>query len=184
MSSNNLRQILLQKIEEIRKKPEISKTFFTSETELVGNVKCRAKVRDFNFDIDEPEALGGDNTAPNPVEYILAALGSCQEILYGAYSSVLGIPLESVKVNVKGTLDLKGLFGLDPDVKPGFGKVSYETYIKSPAEESEIKKLIDTVEKNCPVLDILSRPIPVEGKVKITGTVNSVNKNKRKEVLA
>ncbi len=183
MSANKLKQILLERIEEIQKKPEVSKVVFSAETELVEDVKCSAKIRGFNFTIDEPEVLGGGDTAPNPVEYVLAALGSCQEILYSAYSSVLGIPLESVKVDVRGTLDLKGLFGLDPEVKPGFGKVTYNTYLKSPADETELKKLADIVEKNCPVLDILSRPIPVEGNVKIVSIVSSSEKEKNRTVV-
>lgn len=183
MSTNKLKQILLERIEEIQKKPEASKVIFSAGTELVEDVKCSAKIRGFNFTIDEPKILGGGDTAPNPVEYVLAALGSCQEILYSAYSSVLGIPLESVKVDVKGTLDLKGLFGLDPEVKPGFGKVTYSTYLKSSAAETELKKLVDIVEKNCPVLDILSRPIPVEGNVKIVNIVSSSEKEKGRAVV-
>lgn len=38
------------------------------------------RVRDHSFTVDEPAALGGTDTAANPVEYALAALGSCQVI--------------------------------------------------------------------------------------------------------
>ncbi len=36
---------------------------------------------------DEPELLGGDNTAANPVEHLLYALGSCLAIGYVANAS-------------------------------------------------------------------------------------------------
>jgi putative redox protein len=52
--------------------------------------------------------LGGADTAPNPVEYILAALGSCQEITYRLYADALGIPLNGVSVELTGAIDLRG----------------------------------------------------------------------------
>src|SRR6516162_1826890 len=42
------------------------------------------------FTVDEPEALGGSNVAANPVEYALAALGSCQAITYRVWAAQLG----------------------------------------------------------------------------------------------
>ena len=65
---------------------------------------------------------------------------------------------------------LKGLFGMDPSIPPGYQKISYETVLRSPAPEAELRKLIEAVESHCPVLDTLVRPIEVTGKV----TINSV----------
>jgi OsmC-like protein len=52
--------------------------------------------------------LGGTDAGPNPVELVLAALATCQEITYRAYATALGIPLESVSVRLEGLLDLIG----------------------------------------------------------------------------
>lgn len=166
MNKEKLKQTLLKRIEEIQQRNNNSIVTFDTQTELIDGVKCKAKIRQFEIDIDEPESLGGEDTAPNPVELVLAALGTCQEILYSAYSAVLGIPIDSVKVDVIGTLDLKGFFGLDSGVNPGLQKVSYKTTITSKAKDSEIRKLIEVVEKNCPVLDTLKRPVIVEGQIK------------------
>jgi uncharacterized OsmC-like protein len=38
----------------------------------------QVKIRDFTLEVDEPPALGGKDRAPNPVEYALAALATCQ----------------------------------------------------------------------------------------------------------
>lgn len=141
---------------------------FRAETELVEGVLTRAKIRDFILEIDEPPSLGGTDKGPNPVELILAALGTCQEIVYSAYAAVLGIELKSVKVKVEGKLDPRGLFNV-ADVSPGFLKIQYETEIESPAAPSRIKGLVDAVESHCPVLDTLLRPIEVSGKVSLDG---------------
>jgi len=119
--------------------------------------------------IDEPPELAGKNAGPSPVELVLVALGTCQEIVYSAYASVMGIELISVKVDVKGKLDLKGLFGLDKSVPAGFKNISFVTSIESPADEESIRALIETVETHCPVMDILNRPMSVSGVAKLNG---------------
>lgn len=84
-------------------------------------------MRDFApIAIDEPPELGEQDSAVNPVELVLVALGTCQEIMYPAYASVMDIALDSVKVNASGYLDLKGLFGLDENVPAGYSRFVFE----------------------------------------------------------
>lgn len=64
--------------------------------------------RQFTIKVYEPADPRGADTAPNPVEYILAALGSCQEITYRLYADALGIPVRSVSVKLEGEIDLCG----------------------------------------------------------------------------
>ncbi|MGD9783255.1 MAG: OsmC family protein [Hyphomicrobiaceae bacterium] len=170
MSQEDVKSALLKTIESLQNNPNASKVIFRAETELVENVRCKASVRNFPpLFTDEPPELAGGDTGMNPVELILAALGTCQEVMYSAYASVMGIPLESVKCNLKGNLDLKGLFGLDPNVPAGYSRISYETILNSSAPSDQLRQLAQTVESHCPVLDTLQRPIEVVGKVTANG---------------
>lgn len=162
---------LLKTIEKIKSDSRSANLVFRAQTELKENVRCTANVREFEpLVIDEPPALGGADAGVNPVELVLVALGTCQEIMYAAYAAVLGIPLTEVKVDVKGYLNLKGLLSLDPAVAPGFQKVVWETRIASSSDEASLRNLVATVEKTCPLLDILQRPIETSGKVFLNGT--------------
>lgn len=105
------------------------------------------------------------------MELLLVALGSCQEIMYAAMAAMMGIKLNEVKVNLKGSLDLKGLFGMDPAIPAGYQKITFETFLSSSAPEEDLRKLIEAVERHCPVLDTLVRPIEVTGKVTINGAL-------------
>ena len=165
-----LKTALLRMIERINADPKIANVVFRAETELNENVRCIARVREFApLIVDEPTDLGGTNAAMNPVELVLAALGTCQEIMYAAYAAVLDIPLTEVKVDVKGYLNLQGLFGMDPSIRPGYQKIVWETRISSPADEDSLRSLVTTVEKTCPLLDVIRRPIEASGKVFING---------------
>jgi uncharacterized OsmC-like protein len=119
--------------------------------------------------VDEPHDLGGSDEAMNPVELVLVALGTCQEIMCSAYASVMGIQLDELQIDVKGYLDLRGLFGLDETVPAGYQKITYKTTIKSPADAATIRKLIEAAEKHCPLLDILRRPVDVSSNVTLNG---------------
>ncbi len=146
----------------IQANPARANVVFKAETSLQQNFCCTAKVRNFPvIMIDEPREIGGGNVAMNPVELVLVALGACQEIMFSACAAAMGIPLTEVKVDVKGYLDTRGLFGIDPDTRAGYQKITFETTIKSPADEATLRKLIETVENRCPLLDTLMRPIEV-----------------------
>ena len=172
MSQASLKEALSKTVAGIQQNPLMSRVVFEAETALVDGVRCTGKVRNFApIVVDEPPELGGQDKGANPVELLLVALGSCQEIMYAAMASMMGIKLDEVKVNLKGSLDLKGLFGMDPAIPPGYQKITYETILKSAAPEEELRKLIDAVETHCPVLDTLVRPIEVTGKVTINGAL-------------
>lgn len=165
--SNKLKETLLKTVSGLKENPSKAKVVFNADTELVDGFITKSQVRQFHFTVDEPKQLGGTDTAPNPVEYVLAALGTCQEIVYKAYATVLDIPLDAVKVNVRGSLDLRGLFGIDDKVNSGFEEITYETELISSAEQNKLQELISIVESKCPVLDTLTRSIKVSGNVKI-----------------
>jgi uncharacterized OsmC-like protein len=99
---------------------------------------------------------------------VLAALGTCQEIVYATYARVLDIPLDGVAVRAEGRLDLRGFFGV-ADVAAGFQDVAFAVEIDSPAAPEEVARLVTAVNTHCPVLDILRQPVPVAGSYRHNG---------------
>src|SRR5512136_2351234 len=100
-------------IETVKKNPKLANSVFrASAYSDQADFTVRSEVRGFTVPIDEPRELGGNDTAPNPVELLLAALGGCQEIVYRAFAAVLGIEIDRIEVHAKGILDLHGFLGL------------------------------------------------------------------------
>lgn len=50
------------------------------------------------FKVDEPLSLGGTDTAPDPYDYLLAALGACTSMTIGLYARRNHWPLETITV--------------------------------------------------------------------------------------
>ena len=141
--------------------PGSAEAEFHAATRVVRGFETESTSRDFTVTIDEPKELGGTNKGPNPVEVLLGSLGTCQQIVLVAYAAVLGIELDELRIDVNGTLDLRGLFNV-ADVPSGFKQIHFDTHLRArnttPEQLAQLKSLALA---HCPVLDTLQRPIPV-----------------------
>jgi putative redox protein len=151
---------------DLRANPGNAAAMFSADSRQIEGLRSETKIRQFSVTVDEPPNLGGTDAGPNPVELVLAALATCQEITYRAYATALGIPLESVSVKLEGSLDLRGFFGVKDDVRAGFNNIRGVVDLKSSASAADLAKLKDAVDAHCPVLDILRAPVPVDLKLK------------------
>ena len=145
-----------------RDDPSKAAAAFTVESRQVGGFQSSVQARQFRFHADEPEALGGEDTAPTPVEYLLAALSTCQEITYRLYADALEIPVDGISVKLEGGLDLRGFLDVDDSVRPGYLAINGTVTIDSPASDDDLARLKRAVDRHCPVLDSLRNPTPVE----------------------
>lgn len=168
--SEALKQLIGETQAKFKADAEAAKATFESRSALQEGLRSEVSLRQHELTVDEPPALGGTDSGPNPVELILASLGTCQEITYRAYATALGIPLDKVSVTVEGDIDLRGFFAVDESVRAGYEAVRGTVHLESSASEEQLRQLRDVVNGHCPVLDIISQPVPVELDLKITQT--------------
>lgn len=141
--------------------PSSALATFRVESRQELGLRSKVRTRSFTIDVDEPPTLGGSDVAPSPVEYALAALATCQEITYRLHADALGIPLDGVAVTLEGDIDLRGFFGTDESIRPGFLAIRGTVTVDSPAPVDELERLRDHVDAHCPVLDLVSNPTPL-----------------------
>jgi len=133
----------------------------TAQGTLVGVTEVDVTTGAHSFKADEPRSIGGGGGAASPVQYALAALGSCQAITYRFWAAHLGVTLDSVTVRVEGDLDLRGFFGVDDAVRAGFTAIRVEVTVAGPESEERYAELAAAVDAHCPVLDLFQNPVPV-----------------------
>ena len=126
------------------------------------NTRVEVSVRDHELTVDEPAALGGEDSAANPVEFALASLGSCQVITYQFWAAQLGIQLDTVAVQVDGDLDLHGFFGFDENTRPGFRDIRVRVELTGPETPERYEELRRHVDNHCPVLDLFRNQTPTK----------------------
>lgn len=151
----------LDLVEAVRNNPELGQTRWRSSTTWKGGFSCESRIREHGLLLDEPEALGGTNTAPNMVEAVLAAYGSCLTVGYTLNAAVRGIEVRSLKVDVEGHIDLAGFFGLSQDVPAGFTSINTTVHLDADATPEQLAELHRHVLATSPVGSVLERSIDV-----------------------
>ena len=102
------------------------------QCELVGRTAVRISLDPEVVRADEPRVLGGGGTAPTPSQYALAALSSCTAVTFAYWSEKLRIPIDLLRVQVQGDIDLRGFVGLADGVRPGFGRIRMMVTVSGP----------------------------------------------------
>lgn len=107
---------------------------------------------------DEPTDKGGLDTAPNPVQILLSALGACTTITLEMYANHKGIKLDHVQVDL----------ALNPNGAPQAGQNNIERKIilKGEFTEDQHKRLLKVAE-NCPIHRLLTSQINIQTELSI-----------------
>lgn len=116
--------------------------------------------------VDEPPGLLGDDTAPNPSEASLAALGSCIAVGLHANAVHRGITINSLSVELEGDLNITAVWGTgDTSEKPvGFTDVRIDVQMDADCPPSEIDELIAHVCQWSPMFNTFKRPVNMVAK--------------------
>jgi len=148
-------------VEKIRQRPSVAQTTWSAQVRWTGAFRSEAAVRDFTpITSDEPKGMGGTDSAPNPVEQLLGALGNCLAVGYAANASVAGITIRDLRIDLDGDLDLHAFLGL-ADGHPGFSAIRVAVHLDTDADEAAVADLHAKVAATSPVGQTLSKAIPV-----------------------
>ncbi|MGQ0849420.1 MAG: OsmC family protein [Actinomycetota bacterium] len=148
-------------VEAIQTNPDHAQTIWKAEVTWDRAFRTKARSRDFGpVAYDEPPALGGTNTAANPVEQILGAFGSCLAIGYAANATAAGIPINELRIELEGDLDLHTFLGL-ADGNAGFSEIRAKVHLDADADPDQIADLHNKVVATSPVGHTITRPISV-----------------------
>jgi uncharacterized OsmC-like protein len=145
----------------IKDDPTTAGTVWKATVDWKGGFRSEARSRDFApVPSDEPLALGGDDTAPNPVEQLLGALGNCLAVGYAANASAAGVELNKLRIELEGDLDLHAFLGL-ADGHAGYETIKASVTIESDASVEATRELHNKVVATSPVGHTLQRAVPV-----------------------
>jgi putative redox protein len=116
------------------------------------------RARDHVWDADVPQAEGGTDSAPNPEEMLLGALGSCIAMTTKMYANRKQWPLERVEV----TLELERFKGSDYAAYNGEAQFVHEIResitFYGPLSDDQRVRLLEIAGK-CPVRRIITSPV-------------------------
>jgi uncharacterized OsmC-like protein len=125
----------------------------------------RIRIRDFQVVSDSGPDFAGYDLGPGSPELQLGVLGSCLTHVFLIQAADLGVPLDSLSVEVTGQIDPRA-------GRPGFESVpvyphniAYDVRLESPASSADIEALHEAVERACPILNLLLSPQEIRGSI-------------------
>ena len=139
----------------------MSDLIFSVKGESNSSAKFIAKTRQFQLTIDEPEGLGGTDEGANPVEYILAGLAGCLNVVGHIVAKELGFTIDKLKIEVVGNINPDRLFGASDNERAGFKKIDLKLIPETDAPIEILVKWLKIVQKRCPVKDNLMNITPI-----------------------
>lgn len=162
--------------EAVSKQPELGKVTFTLKGQANGGLSMAAKTgpliqngevdeaRDgrFYFTSDEPKALLGTDTAPNPAEHLLNALAGCYTVTLASLAAEKGVDLSGLELDLGFDIDLNGFLGLNKSVRKGATAINVDLKVTSDtASRAEIEELIAELPNNSPIYDTIANPVSI-----------------------
>ena len=167
-------QALLDARQALKDAPEATKFTWRASCKWQNGTLSESKVQSFfglgqeqnhkketSLDADHPEIFASEDRAITPVEYILVGLASCLTAGVAAVAQNRGIQLRSVESNVEGKMDIRGILGMDSDVRNGYDDVKVSFKIDADGSKEDIAAIVAQSQKRSAVYDIITNPVNV-----------------------
>ncbi|HEY8519301.1 MAG TPA: OsmC family protein [Gammaproteobacteria bacterium] len=172
-------QALLEAREALKKAPEAAKFTWRATCKWINGTHSRTSISgfhglgqeqkhrtEFTFDADHPEVFASEDLGATPVELVLAGLASCLTAGVAAVAQNRGIQLRSVEARLEGNMDIRGILGVDSDVRNGYEDIKVTFDIDADASQKDIEALVAQSQKRSAVFDIVTNPTNVTVEVR------------------
>src|SRR5262245_35620237 len=113
------------------------------------------------FDADHPEVFATPDQRITPSEALPVGLAGWLSAGAASVAQHRGIQLRSIESTVEGNHDIRGILGVDSDVRNGFNDVRVTFEIDADASKQEIEALVAQSQKRSAVFDAITNPTEV-----------------------
>jgi len=167
-------QALLDAREALKKAPEAAQFQWRATCKWVYGTHSRSTIMRFfglgqeqqhktetSFSADHPEIFASEDKGITPVEYLLVGLASCLTAGVAAVAQNRGIQIRSIESKVEGKMDIRGILGVDSDVRNGYDDIKVTFTIDADASKEDIEALVAQSQKRSAVYDAITNPVNV-----------------------
>lgn len=149
--------------DEVKMAPELAEGHWRVDSHWTGQTGSVSKIsnsqiggdditRSFSIEMDQPHELCGGNSFASPQEHLLAALSGCFIANFSAVCALRAIPLNSIKIHMSGTTDMRGLFDITGVESSHFKDIKFVVSVEGNASPEELQSVFDHVVKISPNL--------------------------------
>ena len=167
-------QALLDAREALKGAPDAAKFTWRASCKWQSGTYSNTKVNGFfglgqeqqhkttsSFEADHPEVFASEDRGITPIEYVLVGLASCLTAGVAAVAQNRGIQLRSVESKLEGKMDIRGILGVDTDVRNGYSDIKVTFKVDADASKKDIEAVVAQSQKRSAVYDVITNPVNV-----------------------
>ena len=111
--------------------------------------------------VDEPPQLLGEDTAPNPTEALLAALGTCISVGIHANATARDIALTRLEVELEGDINITAVWGVGDlgDKRLGVSDIRAKVTVDGDASAEALDEIVAHATRWSPVANTMINPV-------------------------
>lgn len=132
------------------------------DSKQLNGFTIEAQARNHKVIIDQPEAGGGKNCGPNPLEYLFFSLAGCVITIGHIIAKQRRLPVRNIQVRIEGDLDADVLMGKSTEARPGFTGIRVITTIDADMTQAEKELFLKEIDARCPISDNIHNLTPIE----------------------
>lgn len=135
------------------------------EAKLGEKFKVEVKAGNHTLYVDQPQAGGGADAGPNPMEYLFTSLAGCIATVARIIAMQKRIKLNGMDMKIEGVFDTEILLGKSKENRPGITGINVTLNIDSDMTKEEKKAFVEEIDSRCPVSDNIENATPVKFEV-------------------
>ncbi|HEY9446217.1 MAG TPA: OsmC family protein [Burkholderiales bacterium] len=120
----------------------------------------------FRFRTDAARDAGGFGEHPRPMDYLLGALASCQQMWCLRWAAQRGIRFADLVIEAGSVFDWRGEYLQETDAAASELHISYQVDGEG-LTGSTACEMADVVARRCPVLATLRRAVPIREELRV-----------------
>jgi uncharacterized OsmC-like protein len=164
----------------IAEAPELGAFQWRARTQWVNGARCRtsfdtfsgaggeqAHRKTFTYEADHPELFQQSDEEVTPVEFVLHALGSCITAGIASVGAARGIRVDAATATIEGDMDVRGILGIDREVRNGYSQIRVGFTVRGDAPAEELRKVVRRATERSAVYDIVTNPTDVVVEVEV-----------------
>ena len=135
------------------------------EAKLGEKFKVEVKAGNHTLYVDQPQAGGGADEGPNPIEYLFTSLAGCIATAARIIAIQKRIKLNGMDIKIEGVFDTEIILGKSKENRPGLTGINVTLNIDAEMTKEEKKAFVEEIDSRCPVSDNIENATPVKFEV-------------------
>jgi uncharacterized OsmC-like protein len=125
-------------------------------------------IRDFTVTSDSGPDFAGHDLGPSSPELLLGALASCLAHTWLIHAALQDVALAELEVGADAEMQSAVAAFPHPELPDHPFNIRYEVSVGYRGDPVAVQRLHDTVQLRCPLLNLLRRAVPIEGRLVVT----------------